>query len=316
MKTALILLAFYFSVSNGLMDPIDAKLTEIPTFKTIETEYGETFDCINITQQPAFRHPRLKNHKIQMTPSSIPDSIDEKSTNSCSEVKISKIDCPPGTVPIRRNSGREKTGFTEMFQHNISAIIEGTRVHMAKYYKDGNGYGTKASVTVYEPKVGGKYSGAWLLVAGEGTRSGFIVGWDVSPNEYGDYHAHFGSDWGDLASKTGCKNLKCPGFVQVASDIALGSRLSPVSTYNGKQHQITLHVFKDPKTGNWWLAYGENKKAVGYWPKSLFTEMDKVSQIAWVGLVVVAGDELSYPMGSGHFPSEGLGRSAFFQILI
>jgi Neprosin len=36
----------------------------------------------------------------------------------------------------------------------------------------------------------------------------------------------------------------CPGFVQVSSDVALGSRLTPVSIYGGPQYQINLMLFK------------------------------------------------------------------------
>ncbi|KAL3741081.1 hypothetical protein ACJRO7_022230 [Eucalyptus globulus] len=35
----------------------------IKTFKTI---YGETIDCIDMYKQPAFDHPLLKDHKLQV----------------------------------------------------------------------------------------------------------------------------------------------------------------------------------------------------------------------------------------------------------
>jgi hypothetical protein len=35
-----------------------------------QTEEGDVFDCIDIHKQPAFDHPLLKNHSIQVKPHS------------------------------------------------------------------------------------------------------------------------------------------------------------------------------------------------------------------------------------------------------
>ncbi|KAI3967559.1 hypothetical protein MKW92_009259 [Papaver armeniacum] len=52
------------------------KILNKKPIKTIMTKFGDIVDCIDIYKQPAFDHPSLKNHKIQMVPT--------------------------GTVPIRR----------------------------------------------------------------------------------------------------------------------------------------------------------------------------------------------------------------------
>ncbi|RHN77169.1 putative neprosin activation peptide [Medicago truncatula] len=36
------------------------------SLKTIKSEDGDIIDCIDIKKQPAFDHPALKNHKIQV----------------------------------------------------------------------------------------------------------------------------------------------------------------------------------------------------------------------------------------------------------
>ncbi|KAG6737337.1 hypothetical protein POTOM_058853 [Populus tomentosa] len=36
-----------------------------PSIKTIETEYGDIYDCVDINKQPAFDHPLLKDHKAK-----------------------------------------------------------------------------------------------------------------------------------------------------------------------------------------------------------------------------------------------------------
>ncbi|XP_077212784.1 protein neprosin-like [Tasmannia lanceolata] len=81
------------------------KVLNKPTIKTIQTEYGQIFDCVDIHKQPAFDHPLLKNHKIRMSPGSLPKGmIDERvsSVGVPSEIGLKDGGCPHGTVPIRR----------------------------------------------------------------------------------------------------------------------------------------------------------------------------------------------------------------------
>lgn len=51
---------------------------------------------------------------------------------------------------------------------------------------------------------------------------------------------------------------------------------------------------------------------VGYWPKELFNNLDKATEVDWGGAVVHSSKQPSPPMGSGHFPSEGKNKSAYF----
>ncbi|KAE8671368.1 hypothetical protein F3Y22_tig00111960pilonHSYRG00004 [Hibiscus syriacus] len=44
-----------------------------PAVKTIQIPDGDIIDCVHITHQPAFDHPFLKDHKIQMRPSYHPE---------------------------------------------------------------------------------------------------------------------------------------------------------------------------------------------------------------------------------------------------
>jgi hypothetical protein len=43
---------------------------------------------------------------------------------------------------------------------------------------------------------------------------------------------------------TGCYNLLCSGLVQTSSKIAIGAAISPTSTYNGGQFDISLMIWK------------------------------------------------------------------------
>ena len=81
---------------------------------------------------------------------------------------------------------------------------------------------------------------------------------------------------------------------------------------------MNIHlVEQDPKTGNWWLQFG-NRSPVGYWPSSLFHYLsDSASVVEWggqiVNLKVNGGQHTSTQMGSGHFPEEGFRKASFFK---
>ena len=48
----------------------------------------------------------------------------------------------------------------------------------------------------------------------------------------------------DAYQATGCYNLLCSGFVQTNNKIAIGAAISPTSSYNGGQFDISLLVWK------------------------------------------------------------------------
>lgn len=48
----------------------------------------------------------------------------------------------------------------------------------------------------------------------------------------------------DSYRATGCYNLLCVGFIQTNSRIAIGAAISPVSSYDGNQYDITILIWK------------------------------------------------------------------------
>ncbi|KAK1285924.1 hypothetical protein QJS10_CPB20g00470 [Acorus calamus] len=110
---------------------------------------------------------------------------------------------------------------------------------------------------------------------------------------------------------TGCYNLKCPGFVQVNHAIALGGTVTPISVFDGPQYKMTVSIFKDANTGNWWLQVEDD--AIGYWPSSLVPGIaDGAEMVQYGGEIFDVATEVgtavahtTTEMGSGHFPSEG-----------
>ncbi|XP_017972631.1 PREDICTED: uncharacterized protein LOC18606541 [Theobroma cacao] len=119
-------------------------------------------------------------------------------------------------------------------------------------------------------------------------------GFHVNPSLNGDYLTRLCAQW-TLANKQGCHDTLCPGFVQVSKDIPLGSFFLP-SVYGGKQNDFACNIFKDPKSGNWWLSFGDDDQ-IGYWPSSLFSSLSSsATEIAWGGAVFTTNNEASPPM--------------------
>ncbi|KAJ6386930.1 hypothetical protein OIU78_016793 [Salix suchowensis] len=145
------------------------------------------------------------------------------------------------------------------------------------------------------------------------------AGWQVSPDFYGDNYPRFFTYWTtDAYQTTGCYNLLCSGFVQTNNKIAIGAAISPRSSYNGRQFDIGLMIWKDPKHGNWWLEFGRGL-LVGYWPAFLFSHLRSHASMVQFGGEIVnfrsSGFHTSTQMGSGHFAEEGFGKASYFRNL-
>lgn len=91
-----------------------------------------------------------------------------------------------------------------------------------------------------------------------------------------------------------------------------------MSSYGGAQIDITLLVWKDLDTGNWWLLLEPNI-FLGYWPSVLFTHLDDhASEVNFGGEIVntnAMGKHTLTEIGSGHFAEEGYRKAAYFQQL-
>ncbi|XXG45982.1 hypothetical protein AAC387_Pa02g0927 [Persea americana] len=278
-----------------------------PAIKTIKSEDGEIIDCVDIYKQPAFDHPLLKNHTIQMRPSFY-DSTKISSSKPLEQLWHKSGSCPKGTIPIRRTR-KEDLLRDISFGRKINLP---SQLDHAKMVTEVENHGAQAKISVWNVHVEeDEHSTASIFVRQKDKFDLVNAGWIVSDYIMGDNNTHLYAYWG--SDTDGCYNLKCPGFVQINNGIALGSVI-PVSVYDGNQQTLELRISMDPANNNWWLVVGLD--TLGYWPSSLFKDMvGRADRIEWSGEVLnleTDDHHTTTQMGSGHFAGAGKGRAAFF----
>ncbi|WOL15219.1 hypothetical protein Cni_G24000 [Canna indica] len=317
--------------------------------KSIQSPDGDIIDCVHISHQPAFDHPFLKNHTIQVKPAFYPAGLQfddrklasKKKKKSAAAAAAAQLwhkngRCPENTIPIRRTKkedvlrassakryGRKKhKSIANPLSVEPDILNESGHQHAIAYVEGDTYYGAKATINVWEPRIQQanefSLSQLWILGGSFGQDLNSIeAGWQVSPDLYGDNNTRLFTYWtSDSYEATGCYNLLCSGFIQVNSEIAMGATIYPISRYGSSQYDISLLVWKDPKEGHWWMQFG-NDYVLGYWPSFLFSYLsDSASMIEWGGEVVNSepdGEHTSTAMGSGHFPGEGFGKASYFR---
>ncbi|WVZ76941.1 hypothetical protein U9M48_024855 [Paspalum notatum var. saurae] len=306
---------------------------------SIQSPDGDIIDCVHISKQPAFDHPFLKNHTIQMRPSYHPGGLDLNpniALHPIAQTWHQNGQCPENTIPILRTKEEDVLRASSVRRYgkkrprsipNLVSSVDDPATpnvlighqHAVASTWQGQYYGTSTVINLWEPTLErpNDFSLAQLWITG-GSYAGndlntIEAGWQVSQSMYGDKNARLFIYWtSDAYQKTGCYNL-CPGFVQTNNQIAIGGSISPVSTYGGSQHDISILIWKDPQGGNWWLKVGGS--ILGYWPSSIFSYLaDNASVIMWGGEVYSPdAGQTSTQMGSGHFPEEGFGKASYIK---
>ncbi|XP_042513217.1 uncharacterized protein LOC122088123 [Macadamia integrifolia] len=337
-KITIFLLVTIFCVSSGSImegrhvsneDYLEAKgllkRSRRPSIKSIHLEDGDIYDCVPIEKQLAFEHPALKNHTIQMEPTSIPESVknDKSSNHTRPYIGLKGGGCPVGSVPVRRIQIEEILSFPSVISFGRKDVFIPSEHRWAQVRMLGEFYGTRGVLNVWNPKVSSpdqfSLSQLWIL---NGEDETIEAGWHVYPQKYGgDTRTRLFTYWTkDNYQHTGCLNLVCPGFVQVSTKAPVGLAVEPVSTYQGAKYEFSLRVQKDTKTSNWWLYYQE--EPVGYWPSSLFKGLGSgaATRVDWGGEVVnpKTNNGKWPPMGSGNFPDPNVanyGKSCFISNL-
>ncbi|XP_074319140.1 protein neprosin-like [Silene latifolia] len=304
--------------------------------KSIQSEDGDIIDCIDIYKQPAFDHPALRNHIIQMSPSdettmdskavSNKSTMDEKPNKMLtSQVWRKNGSCPIGTIPIRRilekqirnhrlseEYGRKGPSFPyQIKKPNDNGDSNNINVNrsLAILHTEGLNYNAaKADVKVWKPYVehDDEYSTSRIaLKTGPYYEYDSIeAGCIVNPSVYGDREVRIYIYWTIDGSKTtGCFDLICPGFVQTSNEIALGGVLRSIPVPGGIPWIMTLYMHKDVETNNWWVQYQEDIN-IGYWPADVLKGLSVTAEtVQWGGEVY--SSRIGHPghtrteMGSG-----------------
>ncbi|KAJ0047984.1 hypothetical protein Pint_15659 [Pistacia integerrima] len=183
-------------------------------------------------------------------------------------------------------------------------------------------FGAKADIKVWDPSVesNDEYNTSRVSLQScpyydfESLESG----WAVNPRVYGDKKTRLYEYWTVDGSKaTGCFDLTCPGFVQTIKEIALGAAIYPISVANGLPYQISIYIFKDPNTSNWWMQYGE-KINVGYWPHNWFSLIIRGAEsVEWGGevysLKLGQSPHTATKMGNGEYLDPIFGDSCYMK---
>ncbi|XP_062228727.1 protein neprosin-like [Phragmites australis] len=310
-----------------------------PSLKTIQSPDGDLIDCVPSHLQPAFDHPKLKGQK-PLDPPERPKNYNFSISDGGSRVGEVVVQtwhatgeaCPEGTVAMRQTTEKDLLRASSLRRYGRKPARRSVRrdstksdhEHAVGYVNSQQYYGAKASVNVWSPRIGDpsefSLSQIWVISGSFGNDLNTIeAGWQVSPELYGDSNPRFFTYWTtDAYQETGCYNHNCRGFVQTTNKIAIGASITPESVYNGRQFDITLMIWKDPKHGHWWLELGPGL-VVGYWPSYLFTHLARHANMVQFGGEIVntqpSGSHTATQMGSGHFPSEGFDRAAYFRNL-
>ncbi|KAL5074616.1 hypothetical protein RYX36_013600 [Vicia faba] len=351
-KVSMLLLFVFFSLlefkveaktSSALEREIEAKLKLLnkPAVKTIKSEDGDIIDCVDIYKQPAFDHPALKNHRIQMVPSFVPESENSSTVgvfNTSSDIFQTwqkSGSCPEGTIPIRRvrkedllragsldRFGRKPPEIFDNSTSTMSGIVEVTNRSDAYLVAVGyNFIGGQANINVWNPRVEKPEdfttAQLWLKAAnGDNNFESIEAGWIVNPTLYGDHSTRLFVHWTrDTYNTTGCFDLLCSGFVHTNKNIVLGGTLGPISSPGGQQYELNFAIYSDYH-GKWWLKV-KNNIPVGYWPTEIVSNLEhSASLVQWGGQVFSYAVKTDPPhtgtqMGSGGAAGGRFGHACF-----
>ncbi|KAK8698563.1 hypothetical protein V6N13_114675 [Hibiscus sabdariffa] len=312
-RLLLILVLSYLSDrANGRINfkGVDEKLKQLnkPAVRTIQ-------------MKPSFK---LKEEKLGTT------SLSSKLVVSQTWQKSGS--CPDGTVPIRRiqrkdllraksinRFGRKpqeivsKSNTTYLKKglypsNNTTQVALPTIVNRSAAFLVTLGYnyiGAKGDINVWNPNVAAddEFTTAqiWLKAGPADNFESLETGWTK-----------------DSYKSTGCFDLTCSGFVHTNPQVALGAAIEPVSSGFGQQYHVTLGVYMDPQTSNWWLKFGADVP-IGYWPAGslMFYLNHSSTLVEWGGQVystnVKKTPHTKTAMGSGRFASGLYGNACFIQ---
>ncbi|CAI0441441.1 unnamed protein product, partial [Linum tenue] len=260
-----------------------------------QSEDGDVIECIAVQKQPAFDHPALRNHTIQLAPTHDYHQSGKRRPLAPPQPWRKSGSCPHGTIPLRRRRppkmSTESTSAGQLLLEESPNYMRKNRSAAGYIYS-----GVKGDIKVWNPNVEDddySVSHVGLTSGGRHDFENIRSGWMVNPKFYGDRVTRLFVYWTvDGSNQTGCFDLSCPGFVQTSKEIALGAAINPITLPGDLTSEITIYISRDAVTGNWWVEYGQGAY-LGYWPRELF------------GLLAAGGAETAEWGGEVYSPKLG-----------
>ncbi|XP_042446366.1 uncharacterized protein LOC122031307 [Zingiber officinale] len=284
----------------------------------------DLFDCVDMYKQPAFDHPLLKNHTLQLKPSSLPKGIKLAKVKPASFYGFNDT-CPFGTILIHRAHKQDLIESLHLRNQFRAQVIADNPIAKGSHYaiiqtEHGPFYGAYAKMATYKlPDLqAGQTSSSTIYLFGDtnvpnNELNVIQAGWHVSTVLYNISYPRFFTYWtSDGYEKIGCGNLLCAGFISTTNIYGSGSFIPEFSTYDGEQKYLAILIARDSITGSWWVTY-DDRLPLGYFPKELLPKMDDYSDAIQMGGHVYSPLNVpSPPMGSGHPTNEGRNKAAYF----
>ncbi|XP_057453070.1 uncharacterized protein LOC130744929 [Lotus japonicus] len=336
MKVVFVFLFVSFCVQGYEIDggrihkPKKNQFHRLHDHQSTQGSIDDDFDCIDIYKQPAFQHPLLKNHKIQLFPTFMRSRMQNRSSYLGKAIKDenSMRGCRSGKVPIFKTTMRQKLKTHSSSRSELDNFNQYSKSYPGHHFatldttQDITFHGASARIGTYNLSIhANQYSicGFWIQSGPPAELNSIQVGSGIHPSLYGDHQIRLTAYWtADGYHKTGCFNHLCPGFVQVHSQFSLGEVLEHSSVI-GSEHKylLDIQVKQDKFTGHWWLFGSLDQIPIGYWPKQIFTHLSKGSSlIRYGGETFAPPNTISPPMGSGRLPQELFKNSGFIADLM
>jgi Neprosin/Neprosin activation peptide len=303
-------------------------------------ETGAIFDCIPIERQPSLRG---SSERIPTAPDLPPAAGTGGDQDEQSDTLIGSplgpdrkdwhgnvMDCPEGTIPMRRVTLEDLTRFGTLQDFlrkgprgagrppraSEPSTVPATHRWAHAYQNVDNG-GGHSFLNLWRPAIGANQifslSQHWYVGGSGPSLQTIECGWQVYPALYGDAQPHLFTYWtADNYGSTGCYNLSCNAFVQTSSSFAPGMTVGPISVTGGPQYSMELAYWHTG--GRWWLYYQgtQGSNAIGYYPDSLYQGgalAAHATEIDYGGETV--GTTSFPPMGSGAFANQGWQKAAY-----
>jgi hypothetical protein len=303
---------------------------------------GSIFDCVPVEQQPGLRGKETTVPKAPDLPQPAePHAAGAKDERQASHIESplgpgkvdtlgNKMECPDGTIPMRRLTLEGMSRFESLQQFFQKSPLDkevrppqGASPNVAATHKwahafqNVNNIGGHSFINIWKPAIGANQifslSQHWYVGGSGAALQTAEVGLQVYPGLYGGPNPCFFIYWtADDYNKTGCYNLTCSNFVQTNKSWPIGGAIGPISTYGGQQWELEIAYYLTG--GRWWLYVKGTAaaNAIGYYPASQYGNgvmATHAAEIDYGGEVV--GTTSWPPMGSGHLAAEGWQKACY-----